>query len=131
MNRLHAVTALVALQGDNRFSWLFDLEDTEAGGRKKIRRTLLSELGRLRDPDVIRESALELCSRKPKTATGVAWLRRFSTGSSPISDVDGLANQICGLLDRYQNTPPDLTFEEMLEALDAAAAAVKKLAGSA
>lgn len=91
-----------------------------------MRRTLLAELGRLRDPEVIRETALELCERRPKTADGVLWVRRMRTGIRPQPDADRLANQICRLLDSYCSAHPGTGKQDMLAALKIACDAVER-----
>jgi hypothetical protein len=131
-NRWYAQVAFGVLLrlNDARLLWLADwphIRDYDV----KVRWTLLSELGRLKDPEDIRTIALQLCKLRPRTADGVAMIRQLRTGKSPLPSWDKLSDRIIAVLDSYQTTHPTTTHAEMLEALDVVVIAVRATAADA
>ena len=117
--------ALDVLMGDDpaltAYAWLIG-----PSARPAFRRTLLSELGRLRNEDLILAAAAELCQHKPATVLGVAYLRSLRKARRPASE-ESLSDRICTVLDRYRVEHPDVTPEFMIEALSRALAGVRFL----
>jgi hypothetical protein len=86
--------AIAALEGDPSFAWIIDAKKAESGSNSKasfdgFRPGILSELGRLRDPEWIRTVARTL--RGPdygilrmSTKAAIAEIRRVRLGREPI-----------------------------------------------
>lgn len=68
--------ALAALMHDKQFAWLCDIDEMQQGTGKGWQPPILVELGRLKDPELIREVAAILCERKPETRDAVNMIRR-------------------------------------------------------
>jgi hypothetical protein len=79
-NLYHVLTASRALKADpEKYTYLFD----RASGR--LRKTILAELGRFEEPEVIRELADEICETRMKTAEaveGLRFIRLYGGGAS-------------------------------------------------
>lgn len=68
LNKHYLLIALAALSEDKEaFIWLVD--------PPKFKLTILYELGRVQDPELIREGARQLCALKPTTKRAVQILR--------------------------------------------------------
>ena len=84
---LHAVNAL----GDApEFAWLI------SGDVR--RKSILSELGRLRDPEHIRQVAARLCETKPTARRAIAFIRHERLGERPV-DADRLTTALARGID--------------------------------
>ena len=68
-NALYGIMAMQALGDDPRFAWLHDRE------RRFARLTILSELGRVRNPQTLLALALGICERKPRTRAAIGLIR--------------------------------------------------------
>ena len=117
VNKYYGIVALDALKDAAGLTWLFTYDDMRRGGTCKVRYTILSELGRLRDPEMIRALAAQLCELKPTTTAAVARIRRFRTGKQAQASVDDLADRLCNVLDAYTDAHADLTHAMMRDAL--------------
>lgn len=90
-----------------RFRWLYDHEAEAQQRPRPIRTTLLAHLGRLRDPELILQAADLLCEWRPKTAAGVAWLRRLRTGRPATGNAVDLANTLIAAFNGYMGRNPE------------------------
>ncbi len=72
-NNFFLSRALEVLAGDGleKYSFLIGF----ANGKKRIRKTLLSELGRFADEAILLRDAEYLCRERPTTGEGVAYMR--------------------------------------------------------
>ena len=68
--------ALRLLMHDSQFAWLCGKERMQRSKGKGWKPAILVELGRLKDPELIREVAAILCERKPKTCDAIDMVRR-------------------------------------------------------
>jgi hypothetical protein len=103
--------ALAALpEDDARFAWLWAQEGGE------VRSTILAELGRFRDGDVIRKLALEIYEARMTTRKAVRLLRECRGVKLLASGCDA-ANAIITTVNNYFETHPDTTVEQMVDAL--------------
>ena len=86
-------------------------------GIGKPRWTILSELGRVRDPDTVRDMAAQLCKEKPKAAIAVSTIRELRTGGVVPASATGLKAALHRTLDAYQMTHPDVRYDLMRDVL--------------
>jgi hypothetical protein len=93
------------------FAWLGD-----PSTQKGTKNTIVSELGRLVDPDTIREAARQICERKMRTREAVVRLRRLrvkpKTGS-----VSELREELIAHVNDYWLRHPEFTVEQFLDAI--------------
>src|SRR5262245_934357 len=85
---LYRVRALGALGTDRLFDervrWIIDPQKCRAERVDALRPTVLAELGRLVDPDEIRQAALWLVEQEPRTSRmAVAFLRQYRGKNAP------------------------------------------------
>ena len=78
--------------------------------------TILSELGRFRDPAAMRKAARAVCRKRPKASEAVVMLRRRRTGRK----VKGpsLATRLARTVEAYLGTHPQGTWSEVRAAMD-------------
>ena len=109
--------------GFGEFSWLCN-EGT--GEPLKEHKTILSELGRIEDSELLVEMARELCRLKPKTKDAVAMIRRVRSGEHKAGDALQLANEIIEALNGYMVRYPATLTADVLSALATVEAQVRK-----
>jgi len=68
---------------------------------RNYKRTILQELGRLEDPDLIRDVARVICENKLNTMEAVTYIRQFRTGGKSTGDSLNLARVIGKTIDVY------------------------------
>ena len=95
--------------GDD-FPWLWDKS------KGTIQVSILSELGRLEDPEVIRAFAKELCKKKPGAKKAVILIRRHRVGEMK-PDPLKLSNELIHTLNHYLSRYPGTTTEMINDAL--------------
>ena len=107
--RLRAVTNLMHIP---ECSWLYGDKTAEKDTAKS---TILMELGKIKDIDVMTATALILCQLKPKSKQGALMVRNIRLGKNQ-GDIINLANEVIqtinGYMDRYE-----MSSESVLEAL--------------
>jgi len=110
--RLRAVTSLMHIP---ECSWLYGDKTAEKDTAKS---TILMELGKIKDIDVMTATALILCQIKPKGKQGALMVRNIRLGKNQ-GDIISLANEVIkainGYMDRYE-----MSSESVLEALQVA-----------
>jgi len=110
--RLRAVTSLMHIP---ECSWLYGDKTAEKDTAKS---TILMELGKIKDIDVMTATALILCQLKPKSKQGALMVRNIRLGKNQ-GDIISLANEVIqainGYMDRYE-----MSSESVLEALQIA-----------
>jgi len=62
------------------FRWFYDDDAIDAGTGRIRRKTILAELGRLDDDDLILQLARVLCEQKPPMREAIAMIRRHRLG---------------------------------------------------
>ena len=85
---------------DGDFSYLIVNDDKTATTKIK-KRTVLQELGRLEDPDLIRDVAGAICEHKLNTMEAVTYIRQLRAGGKPAGSNLDLANVIAKTIDEY------------------------------
>lgn len=110
--RLRAVTNIMHIP---ECSWLYGDKTAEKDTAKS---TILIELGKIKDIDVMTATALILCQLKPKGKQGALMVRNIRLGKNQ-GDIIGLANEVIhtinGYMDRYE-----MSSESVSEALQIA-----------
>jgi hypothetical protein len=99
-----------------------------------LRVTLLSELGRLGDPDLIRTIAARVCAVKPAAREGALRIRRLRAAASapkPGQLGQELAHAIDDYLLRYPATPVDAITTELESLIETVAVALSSQSGQA
>lgn len=115
--------ALAALPLDDpRFAWL------QSSGAVRV--TILAELGRLGDSDLIRQLALKICEARMTTRTAVRALRKIRGVKLPATG-HGAANAIITALNNYLRTHPDTTDDQLIDAVRVVLATLEARKGSA
>lgn len=117
VNRYYAHRAFGALFPAKEFSWLIDTEEHCRTGAAKIRWTILSELGRLQDPDTIRENARVICDQKMRTRDAVVLLRRLRA-KPKAGSILGLHEELLGVVNDYCLRHPGFTAHQILAAIE-------------
>ncbi len=119
--RLRAVTNIMHIP---ECSWLYGDKTAEKDTAKS---TILMELGKIKDIDVMTATALILCQLKPKSKQGALMVRNIRLGRGK-GDVYSLADEIINIINsysnRYQMSPDDL-----LQALQIAYRQTQELKG--
>ena len=118
-NRWYGVNALSVLGDDPLCAWLgcSDMAALKAGKTVKVRWTILSELGRLRDPETIREVAHEICEWKPRAAEAVRWIREQRTGRALKPSVSELTDALLKVLNDYKTSHSGMSHRMVRDAL--------------
>ena len=75
-----------ATENEESCAWLFS-------GEHSSREILLSELGRIGEPEAIRHVAEHLCELKPPVEEAVAMIRQWQTGKTPDRDMAAVADR--------------------------------------
>jgi hypothetical protein len=122
VNRCYGIKALVVLNYAEPYQWLTSTPELINAGRGKIRFTLLAELGRIGDEDLLRRAAAEVCRLKPSTAAGVGMIHAWRGRQRP-GGIVGLANVVIAAVNRYADVHHNTTLPMVLAALDRAKAA--------
>jgi hypothetical protein len=121
LNEFYMWKAFKALWSDNpegmaagkaAFAWFGD-PDTE--GRLK-RSTILTELGRLGDPEAMRRNARIICDQKMRTREAVVRLRQ-SRAKPQTGSITGLCDELIAHLNDYWLRHPEFTVEQFLDAI--------------
>jgi hypothetical protein len=110
--RLRAVTNLMHIP---ECSWLYGDKTAEKDTAKS---TILMELGKIKDIDVMTATALILCQLKPKGKQGALMVRNIRLGKNQ-GDIISLANEVIQTINGYMNRY-EMSSESVLEALQVA-----------
>lgn len=92
--------------------WLIDYP-SKAGHHGNVRRTILTELGRIEDDETLIAVAQELCELQPTTKEAIALIRHWREVQKPLD----LTASLQRTLNAYLQAHPMVTLEEMAEAL--------------
>ena len=103
----------------DEYAWLFE---RVAVGRQWAlhwhKKSILTELGRIGDNDLIRECAAILCREKPKTREAIVRIRRFRLGQDEkAGDSQSLTHHLARSLDDYLSRYPATTDTEIMNAI--------------
>lgn len=121
-NKVHLSAAFSAIDGRPGFEWLHE------PAAHKIRSTIMSELGRFEDPDMIRKAAAVLCTHKPATGKAVALIRQWRKVQRPVTALD-LHRQLVATINAYMAGHAGMTWAAVLDALVTTEKQIRKAAG--
>ena len=108
---------MLALKDHPGFEWLMDWDALMRGDEDAWKPSILTELGRLANPETMRYVAGVLCERQPETPQALAFLRRLRGVAEKPGDAAELAKVIGAAIDRYRRSHPGTTFDQVAEAL--------------
>jgi hypothetical protein len=100
-NRLYQYTAQGLLEGQDWARWLIDPKGIMQGKRSAYRRTILQELGRIRNAADLVATAKLICNLKPTARDAVRMIRRARRGHKPQGTADHLAARLMALVQDY------------------------------
>lgn len=125
--RVEAIS-IIQGSGDDTLRWLADPEKMKAGGRGGWKPSILTELGRIGDEDELLTVARQLSalSPRPTSKVCVAMIRQYRIGRTK-PDPLSLANQIIATVNRYLSSHPDMTAEQIGDAMRTATAQIDAL----
>jgi len=114
-NAVYGTRAFKLLHELPQYAWLF-----EDNGERRW--TLVEELGRVPDDELLRSVALELCKKKPRVRDALVMLRHWRlhvTGREQRvkADADRLQRELRNVLNDYLLRHPETTQEQLLEAI--------------
>jgi hypothetical protein len=120
MNEYYARVAQVALDyGDSdEFSFIISAVNATKPVFDTYKKTILIELGRLEDVDLIRKVASMICEKELTTTEAVAQIRQLRVGSKPKGSVYNLAKALAKSIDEYKSKHSDVTDEMVQESLN-------------
>ena len=101
---------------DRRFLWLQDKRAIDAG-EDTMKMSILSELGRISDPDAMLEMAKVICRTKPTARRATHTIRAFR-GVQKQRDLTVLTHGIAKSIDAYCERYPETTSVQILNALE-------------
>jgi hypothetical protein len=114
---VYRMKAIAVLKVDNRFSWLYDNAKAAAGVAGAWKPSILSELGRVNDIEVMKDIALHICETKPKTKQAVAAIRALRTNKTATPNYLSLMQHIENSIDAYYATHTGTPKEWRVKAL--------------
>jgi hypothetical protein len=114
------------LMKEDRFLWICDPAKMRAGTTGAWRPAILSELGRIKDCEIMKALALRICELKPKTKEAVSIIRNFRLGERK-PDAGRLSSEIIRTINSYIERFPTVTNDEIQQSMnDALSAAMDR-----
>lgn len=114
--RIEAIRVLTKDDKDDRFHWLVD-KAACIRGEDAWKPTILTELGRIEDEQVMKEIALRICELKPRNKEAVAIIRRYRSKDQGEGNCPAITNCIIGAVNAYLQRHPATTFLQLKTAL--------------
>ena len=115
-SRAMAVLNLKSIPEDDPLRWLYDPTLAAHNERAGFKQTILSELGRIPDDQLLRAVALQVCELKPKTRDAIIMIRRLRVGEGKPKP-DQLETEIIHLIDNFRMRYPSTSWYDVFEAL--------------
>jgi hypothetical protein len=105
--------------GDNpEFHWLCGGPAITKGGQAKAwRPSVLVELGRINDDEMLLALARRMCELKPTSRAAVAAIRQFRLGRSKPGSIAALTSKIRGTINAYLQRRPDTDLSQVLQSI--------------
>jgi hypothetical protein len=117
--RMHAVGALLNHNPDGMDAGKAEFAYLIHPATEKMKATILTELGRLKDPDTIRACARVVCDQKMHTRKAVVRLR--SVRAKPKTGyVLDLCDELIAVVNDFLLRHPEFTFDQALDAIEQA-----------
>lgn len=115
-NTCYRQRAVCLLLGDPRFYWLGMDKAAITAGTTKMRMTILQELGRIPDEEILRKVAGEICRLKPTSRQAIAMIRAYR-GVQRDGTALELANILIGSLNAYLDTHRTMAWDQVKDAI--------------
>ena len=116
-NVAYCMRALRELTHDPRFAWLCNEKAMRRGERHSWCPTILTELGRIEDPETMKVAALRICELKPRTHDAVTMIRRWRLNKAKQVNVLQLTKELANTMDNYRLRHPSITWKQVRGAL--------------
>ncbi len=118
-NVLYRQRAISVIDDDAQCKWLWDRESSRRGDGV-MKATILSELGRILDPDLLLTTARLASKAKWPTRKAVAAIRRVRGVRQDLGSNDGLVRAIHSAINQYTDGHHDLAdgWDTIFSALD-------------
>lgn len=117
-NLVYRTRALSCLVDNPEYVWLCDGKKMQAGAPNAWKPTILAELGRFGDEDLIKAYAVQICELKLKTAEAVKLLRKARLGRSAKHTHRGLVRALAKTIDDYKIGRGEAAKADILRALN-------------
>lgn len=111
VNARYGAHALGLVKDREDCRWLVD------GDVGVFRKTLLQELGRIRNPDDTVTVARRICELKPRAKDGVVMIRQWRRGGAKPGSALELTLRTTAMIDDYLRAHPDTTWQQVKMAL--------------
>lgn len=125
-NFLYMTRAIRVLDYDPAFCWLVGTREEINAGKKVFHNSILTELGRIKDDDNLRDIARQICEIKPRCKEALVMIRRWRTGKTLVGDAGSLTKAIIQTVEDYCAARADTTLQIILAALANAADAFQE-----
>jgi len=111
---MHRALGILEANGepDRPYAWLFDVTVD------RVQKSILTELGRVADVEVLRALADHIVAERPSTSRAVAAIRRARltrTAATYDQLADAVLMTVNGYLDRYPGTPHATVLDALAE----------------
>jgi|SRR5579884_2719887 len=125
-NFLCMTRAIEVLDYDPEFCWLVGTHEGINAGKKVFHNSILTELGRIKDEDTLRDIARQICEIKPRCKDALVMIRRWRTGKTRAGDAESLTKAIVQTVEDYCAARSGTTLQIILAALANAAEAFQE-----
>jgi hypothetical protein len=115
--RMHAVGALLNDNPDGMDAGKAEFAYLLHPVTEKMKATIMTELGRLKDPDTIRACARVICEQKMRTRKAVIRLRSVRAEPKTGYAVD-LCDELMAAVNDYRLRYPEFTMDQILDAIE-------------
>jgi len=119
VNRGFAIQAMCVLQEDEagQYGWLFETAAMTRGDPHSFRPSILAELGRIDDEELLKECARIICDQKPTARDAIIRIRRLRRRSPPRGDAEQLQSELRRVLNEYLVRFPETPQSALQEAV--------------
>jgi hypothetical protein len=126
-NKVYQLDAYNLLREDPRFHWLCPSSNEIRKRTGRLQMSILAELGKFDDHDLMRAVAARVCKEKPNTKAAISMIRAVRLGQEMSGDAKELARVLSSCIDRYREAHPQVASKTILAALHRTVDAVKDL----
>jgi hypothetical protein len=126
MRAMHVLGVTLEDDTPEAYLWIWGKPNVPRSGDHRVKWTVLAELGRFEDEELMREVAVRICELKLTTRDALRRLRQFRTGRIKSGDALELANAVIATINDYMNTHAGLSADDILDALNTASASVRE-----
>jgi hypothetical protein len=130
-DRARCIRAMGVLGKAPAYYWLIPTPDEMQANARRLRFTVLAELGRVEDDGDLKEWAKLLCEEKPKAREAVARVRAWRLGRPAKGNALDLTFALTGFVKDWCDRHPEVTVRTVLLALENVADAFREEEGPA